>query len=125
MAPQISPKDIPRGEETSDSEEGEPVAPVILETSSSDDEDNMAEDEHDLNQGYVQLAQDDNEGQQTPDQWLSNVSTVVYLSQIKTCQPCKLQLYATILSLQYMFVDIKEGPLQNTSVISVVAENFQ
>jgi len=72
MAPQISPKDIPRGEETSDSEEGEPVAPVILETSSSDDEDNMAEDEHDLNQGYVQLAQDDNEGQQTPDQWLSN-----------------------------------------------------
>lgn len=125
MAPQISPKDIPRGEETSDSEEGEPVAPVILETSSSDDEDNMAEDEHDLNQGYVQLAQDDNEGQQTPDQWLSNVSTVVYLSQIKTCQPCKLQLYATILSLQYMFVDIKEGPLQNTNVISVVAENFQ
>lgn len=125
MAPQISPKDIPRGEETSDSEEGEPVAPVILETSSSDDEDNMAEDEHDLNQGYVQLAQDDNEGQQTPDQWLSNVSTVVYLSQIKTCQPCKLQLYDTILSLQYMFVDIKEGPLQNTNVISVVAENFQ
>lgn len=39
MAPQISPKDIPRGEENSDSEEGEPVAPVILENSSSDDED--------------------------------------------------------------------------------------
>jgi len=80
MAPQISPKDIPRGEETSDSEEGEPVAPVILEiNSSSDDEDNMEEEEQDLNQGYVQLAQDDNEGQQTPDHWLSNVSTVVYL----------------------------------------------
>ena len=85
MAPQISPKDIPRGEETSDSEEGEPVAPVILENSSSDDEDNMEEDEQDLN-GYVQLAQDDNEGQQTPDHWLSNVSTVVYLSYIKTFQ---------------------------------------
>ena len=85
MAPQISPKDIPRGEEASDSEEGEPTAPVILENSSSDDEeDNMEEDEQDLNQGYVQLAQDDNEGQQTPDQWLSNVSTVLYLSCIKT-----------------------------------------
>lgn len=72
MAPQISPKDIPRGEENSDSEEGEPVAPVILENSSSDDEDNMEDGELDLNQGYVQLAQDDNEGQQTPDQWLSN-----------------------------------------------------
>lgn len=80
MAPQISPKDIPRGEENSDSEEGEPVAPVILENSSSDDEDNMEEDEGDVNQGYVQLAQDDNEGQQTADQWLSNVRTVVYLS---------------------------------------------
>ena len=80
MAPQISPKDIPRGEETSDSEEGEPVAPVILENSSSDDEDNMEDGEQDLNQGYVQLAQDDNDGQQTLDQWLSNVSTIVYLT---------------------------------------------
>lgn len=79
MAPQISPKDIPRGEENSDSEEGEPVVPVILENSSSEDEDNMEEDEQDLNQGYVQLAQDYNEGQQTPDEWLSNVSNVVCL----------------------------------------------
>ena len=79
MAPQISPKDIPRGEENSDSEEGEPVVPVILENSSSEDEDNMEEDAQDLNQGYVQLAQDDNEGQQTPDEWLSNVSNVVCL----------------------------------------------
>ena len=79
MAPQISPKDIPRGEENSDSEEGEPVVPVILENSSSEDEDNMEEDEQDLNQGYVQLAQDDNEGQQIPDEWLSNVSNVVCL----------------------------------------------
>ena len=94
MAPQISPKDIPRGEETSDSEEGEPVAPVILENSSSDDEDNMEEDEQDLN-GYVQLAQDDNEGQQTPDHWLSNVSTVVYLSYIKRfqCYYFKLKIH--------------------------------
>ena len=73
MAPQISPKDIPRGEENSDSEEDEPLPPVIMENSSSDDEDNMENDE-DGNQGYVELAQDDNEGQQNADQWLSNVS---------------------------------------------------
>ncbi|KAL9975626.1 hypothetical protein ACROYT_G012809 [Oculina patagonica] len=69
MAPQISPKDIPQGEENSDSEEDEPIAPVIMENSSSDDEDN---NEEDGNQGYVQLAQDDSEGQQTADQWLPN-----------------------------------------------------
>lgn len=76
MAPQISPKDIPRGEENSDSDEDEPIAPVIMENSSSDDEDNT-ENEEDGNQGYVQLAQDDSEGQQTADQWSSNVRNVV------------------------------------------------
>ena len=73
MPPNISPKDVPRGEENSDSEEHEPVVPVIMENSSSDDENNMEDDEEDATQGYVQLAQDDNEGHQPADQWLSNV----------------------------------------------------
>ena len=75
MPPQISPKDIPQSGENSDSEEDEPVPPVVLENSSSSDEeaDNMEEEEEDLNQGYVQLAQDESEGQQTAEQWLPQV----------------------------------------------------
>lgn len=76
MAPQVSPKDIPRGGDNFDSEEDEPVAPVIMEniSSSDDDEDNMADEEvEEVNGGYVQLAQDESEGQQPADQYLSNV----------------------------------------------------
>jgi len=70
MPPQISPKDIPRGGENSDSEEDEPIPPVILENSSSSDEDadNMEDEEEDVNQGYVQLAQDESEDQQTTEE---------------------------------------------------------
>ena len=75
MPPQISPKDIPRGGENSDSEEDEPVPPVIVENASSSDEDadNMEDEDEDLNQGYVQLAQDESEGQQAADHWLPQV----------------------------------------------------
>ena len=80
MAPQISPKDIPRGEQNSDSEEDDPVAPVILENSSSDEEDNTENVEEDGSQGYVQLAQEDSEGQQGAAEWLSNVRDEVLSS---------------------------------------------
>ena len=70
----ISPVDAPRGGENSDSEEDEPVVPAIMETSSSDDEDNL-DGEDDLNQGYIQLAQDENDGLQPAEQWLANVCT--------------------------------------------------
>ena len=70
----ISPVDAPRGGENSDSEEDESVVPAIMETSSSDDEDNL-DGEDDLNQGYIQLAQDENDGLQPAEQWLANVCT--------------------------------------------------
>ena len=73
MPPRISPVDTPQGGENSDSEEDEPVVPAIMETSSSDDEDNNDIDSDDLTQGYVQLAQDDNDGLQPAEQWLANV----------------------------------------------------
>ena len=75
MPPQISPKDIPRGGEYSDSEEDEPVPPVIMENSSSSDEeaDNMEDEGEDANLGYVQLAQDEGDGEQTTDQGSSQV----------------------------------------------------
>ena len=75
MPPQISPKDIPRGEEHSDSEEDEPVPPVIMENSSSSDEeaDNMEDEGEDVNLGYVQLAQDEGDGEQTTGQGPSQV----------------------------------------------------
>lgn len=72
MPPRISPVDTPQGGENSDSEEDEPVVPAIMETSSSDDEDNNGIDSDDLTQGYVQLAQDDNDGLQPAEQWLAN-----------------------------------------------------
>lgn len=70
----ISPVDAPREGENSDSEEDESVVPAIMETSSSDDEDNL-DGEDDLNQGYIQLAQDENDGLQPAEQWLANVCT--------------------------------------------------
>lgn len=75
MPPQISPKDIPRGGENSDSEEDEPVPPVIVENSSSsdDDADNMEDEDADVNLGYVQLAQDEGNSEETTDQWPSHV----------------------------------------------------
>lgn len=74
MPPQISPKDIPRGGENSDSEEDEPVPPVIVENSSSsdDDADNMEDEDADVNLGYVQLAQDEGNSEETTDQWPSH-----------------------------------------------------
>ena len=81
MPPQISPKDLPRDGEHSDSED-DPVPPVILENSSSSDEeaDNMDDEEDGLTQGYVQLsAQEESEIQQTADHWLSQVCDYLYL----------------------------------------------
>ena len=96
MPPQISPKDIPRGGENSDSEEDEPIPPVILENSSSSDEDadNMEDEEEDVNQGYVQLAQDESEDQQTTEE--SSPQVLVKYSLFLLEQKDFYQLYDLI-----------------------------
>ena len=81
MPPQISPKDIPPVEENSDSEEEEPMPPLLFENapSSDDDADNMAdESEENLNVGYVELSQDEGDSEQATNQWPSQV----YILQI-------------------------------------------